>query len=111
MSLVEAATIGKGLAQQARLRGDKPALVLTARKPVTFAELGQFIDGLQGQFATSGLGPGSRVGLGFPRGLDGAILSLAPLNVALPPEELAREMARLKLHALVFPEGYCPECQ
>jgi acyl-CoA synthetase (AMP-forming)/AMP-acid ligase II/thioesterase domain-containing protein len=116
MSLADATVIGEVLTEHARQRSDVPALVPAARPPVTFGELGQLIDGLQGQLAAAGIGPGSRVGLAFPRGLEAAILSLAvssaatlvPLNIALPPAELAREMARLKLHALVFPEGEVP---
>ncbi len=116
MSLADATVIGEVLAGHARQRADVPALVPAARASVTFGALGQLIDTLQGQFAAAGIGPGSRIGLAFPRGLEAAILSLGvssaatlvPLNIALPPAELARELALLKLHALVFPDGDVP---
>jgi acyl-CoA synthetase (AMP-forming)/AMP-acid ligase II/thioesterase domain-containing protein len=116
MSLADATAIGEVLAAHARQRSDVPALVPAARAAVTFGELGQIIDSIRAQLAAAGIGPGSRVGLAVPRGLEAAILSLGvssaatlvPLNIALPPAELAREMARLKLHALVFPEGDVP---
>jgi acyl-CoA synthetase (AMP-forming)/AMP-acid ligase II/thioesterase domain-containing protein len=116
MSLADTTAIGEVLAGHARQRRDVPALVPAGRAPVTFGELGQLIDALREQLAAAGIGPGSRVGLAFPRGLEAAILSLGvssaatlvPLNIALPPTELAREMMRLKLHALVFPEGDAP---
>ncbi|MBS0522362.1 MAG: AMP-binding protein [Proteobacteria bacterium] len=116
MSLADATAVGDVLAQHARRRGDAPALVLTAREPVTFGALGQLIGGLQAQFADAGIGPGSRVGLAFPRGVEAALFSLAvcsaatlvPINIGLPPTELAREMRRLKLHALLCPEGEAP---
>jgi acyl-CoA synthetase (AMP-forming)/AMP-acid ligase II/thioesterase domain-containing protein len=116
MSLADATAIGEVLAGHARQRGEVPALVPATRAPVTFGELGQLIDSLQGQLAAAGIGPGARVGLAFPRGLEAAILSLGvssaatlvPLNIALPPAELARELALLRLHALVFPDGDVP---
>ena len=116
MSLADATAIGEVLAEHARQRGEVPALVPATRAAVTFGELGQLINSLQGQLAAAGIGPGARVGLAFPRGLEAAILSLGvssaatlvPLNIALPPTELARELALLKLHALVFPDGDVP---
>jgi acyl-CoA synthetase (AMP-forming)/AMP-acid ligase II/thioesterase domain-containing protein len=116
MSLADATAIGEVLAGHARQRGEVPALVPATRAPVTFGALGQLIDSLQGQLAAAGIGPGARVGLAFPRGLDAAILSLGvssaatlvPLNIALPPAELVRELALLRLHALVFPDGDVP---
>ena len=116
MSLADATAIGEVLAGHARQRGEVPALVPATRAPVTFGALGQLIDSLQGQLAAAGIGPGARVGLAFPRGLEAAILSLGvssaatlvPLNIALPPAELARELALLRLHALVFPDGDVP---
>jgi acyl-CoA synthetase (AMP-forming)/AMP-acid ligase II/thioesterase domain-containing protein len=116
MSLADAVNVGEVLVQHARRRGDAPALVLGRRKPVTFGELGRLIESLKAEFAAAGIGPGARVGLAFPRGLDAALLSLAvcssatlvPLNIGLPATELAREMARLKLHALIFPDGDAP---
>ena len=116
MSLGGAKVIGEVLAGHARQRSDVPALVPAARAAVTFGELGQLIDDIRGQLAAARIGPGSRVGLAFPRGLDAAILSLGvssaatlvPLNITLPPAELSREMARLRLHALLFPGGDAP---
>ena len=75
MNLADATAIGEVLAEHARCRSDVPALVPAARPALTFGALGQLIDAIRGQLAAAGIGPGSRVGLAFPRGLEAAILS------------------------------------
>jgi len=116
MSVPSAGTVAEVLAYHAGQKPDAPALVLADREPLTFGELGKFLDSVRAQLAAAKLGPGSRIGVAFPRGSDAALLSLGvcsaatlvPLNSSLPAVELAHELAPLRLHGLIVPEGELP---
>src|SRR6187431_2558065 len=116
MSVPSAGTVAEVLAYHAQQKPDAPALVLADREPMTVGELGKFLDIVRAQLVAAKLGPGSRIGVAFPRGSDAALLSLGvcsaatlvPLTSSLPAVELAHELAPLRLHGLIVPEGELP---
>ncbi|MFI2076643.1 amino acid adenylation domain-containing protein [Streptomyces triculaminicus] len=99
--------------QTVRAMPDRTA-VIGPDTTLTFAELDARTGDLAGRLHDLGIGPGDRVGVGLPRGVDWVVAPLAawragaayvPLDPAHPTARLARVAADAGLRALVTDTG------
>src|SRR5690242_5868685 len=106
-------TVHELLVMQAGVCGQAPALVVAGRPSMTYGVLRSQVERTVTTLAASGLGRGSRIGISLPNGPETAVLILSaltgaiwvPLNPNLGASEYRFLLARLRVDALVAPEG------
>ena len=104
-------TIGEAIAQHAGRDPNRTAIVGGDFPALSFGRLDVWVRQIGDQLRAAGLGSQSRVGIMLPRGPEAAMLGVAiaahaisvPLNTNRPQTEIAEEIARVRLDALVFP--------
>lgn len=113
LSALSLSTIGEVFAHHALRDPAALALLCPGIEPLTFGELERCLGRLKEQFRAAGIGAGSRVGLALPRGPEAALISLAacscatllPINPTLAVDDIAAELARVRLDALIVAAG------
>jgi acyl-CoA synthetase (AMP-forming)/AMP-acid ligase II/acyl carrier protein len=98
---------------QAGVCGQAPALVVAGRQSMTYTVLRSVVERTVTTLASAGLGRGSRVGVSLPNGPETAVLILSaltgaiwvPLNPELGATEYRFLLGRLRVDALITPEG------
>jgi acyl-CoA synthetase (AMP-forming)/AMP-acid ligase II/thioesterase domain-containing protein/acyl carrier protein len=106
-------TIGGVLAARAARAPTATAIVSPGLAPLDFEGLSRRIAAIGTDLRAAGIGTASRVGLALPRGPEAALMSVAvaahatllPINVGLAAPDLATEIERLRLDALLLPAG------
>jgi acyl-CoA synthetase (AMP-forming)/AMP-acid ligase II/thioesterase domain-containing protein len=104
-------TIADVIERHAAEHPNRPAIVGSDCRPLSFHDLDLWIKQIGRQLRAAGIGPRSRVGLMLPRGPEGAILSVAVashaisvlLNPNLAEREIEDELAGAGLETLVLP--------
>jgi oxalate---CoA ligase len=106
-------TIGNTIRQLAALDPSRIALIAADRPPITFKDMAGAINRIGGKLSSAGHDSSSRIAVVLPHGLDAAVLNVAiashctnvPLNPGLTASELAAELERFQVDALVIPAG------
>ena len=106
-------TVHELLVMQAGVCGQAPALVVAGRRSMTYTVLRSEVERTVTTLASAGIGRGSRVGISLPNGPETAVLILSaltgaiwvPLNPALGATEYRFLLGRLRVDALIAPEG------